>query len=64
MTQPSTATPDVVSIPAARLADLERIAVAAASWLASWESAQSTVKTSVAFESSKRLAAVVRSVGG
>jgi hypothetical protein len=51
-------------IPAARLADLERIAEAATTWLRCWELAQGTSKTLTAFESSKRLAAVVRSVNG
>lgn len=55
---------DPVTIPAERLADLERIAEAATTWLRCWELAQSTAKTLTAFESSKRLATVVRSVNG
>jgi hypothetical protein len=53
-----------VSIPADRLADLERIAEAAETWLRCWDLAASTSKTLTAFESSKRLADVVRSVNG
>ena len=53
-----------VTIPADRLADLERIAEAAETWLRCWETAASTAKTLTAFESSKRLAAVVRTVNG
>lgn len=56
--------PDTVTVSAAQLADLERIAAAASAWLRAWETAQATTKTLVAFESSKRLAAVVRSAGG
>lgn len=56
-----------VEISAERLADLERIEAAAGAWLRAWLSAQSVTsatdgKTAAAFESSKRLAAVVRSV--
>lgn len=56
--------PDAVTVSAARLADLERVATAASAWLRAWETAQATTKTLVAFESSKQLAAVVRAVGG
>lgn len=55
---------NLVSVPADRLADLERVEAAAAAWLRAWQTAQSTNKTSIAFESSKQLAAVVRSTSG
>lgn len=55
---------DVASVPVDRLADLERIADAAEAWLRAWQASQSNQNTVAAFEYSKKLAAVVRSVNG
>lgn len=51
---------DSVTVPADRLAALERVDEAARTWLRCWETAQETSKTLVAFESSKRLAEMLR----
>lgn len=56
---------DLVTIPAERLAKLESVEAAAGAWLSAWVSAQSVTsatdnKTALAFDASKRLAAVVQ----